>query len=280
MVKKCAVCGKFVSLNSTLAICTNCKSSVHYNCVKITSEDIKNWKCNKCETMAKNEEIMALLKTMNDKLGKLDVIEKTVQTLNEKYDQVLIKLEKNEENVNTLKNEVEKVKQENVQLKSHINNLEQHGRNKNIEIHNYPMADGESVDEIVSNVARAMDIQLKDGELLNCHRLGKSIQGKPPPAIIAAFNSSRVADRFLQNKKKKDLKLGKIEPNTPTPHTEIYINTNLTRRNRDLFLKMKKKCKEENYARFWQAKGLSKCRKAENSEVIVINLENDLEKIV
>ena len=61
--------------------------------------------------------------------------------------------------------EVESVKQENAQLQNHITDIEQHHRNKNVEIH-VPVVENESTDQIVKSVAEAMGVTLKEGELL------------------------------------------------------------------------------------------------------------------
>lgn len=281
MVNKCAECGKFVSHNTSLVICTSCSNSAHQNCIKTKHANDSDWRCNKCLKMTGKTDMMTKLDEICMKLGKLDSIEATVKNTDQRLAEAVKKIEAHEEKIQNIVTEMEEVKRENARLRKLVNDNKQHDQNKNIKIHNYPETKDESTDEIIKKVAMAIGVKLEDGALLNSHRMGgKAEQGKPPPIIIAAFNSSRVADSFIYNKKKRELKMRQIDQQARTPEQQIYINANLTKSNRDLYIKTKAKCKAVKYERFWQSKGRIKCRKLENSSVISINTEEDLQKIV
>lgn len=174
MVKRCAECRNFVSLDSTLVVCKLCENSAHHKCAR--SCDKKDWTCTKCKKMSE-EKVLSALAEIN---AKLESIQTDITTLNEKYDTIVNKLQENEEQMKKMKEEVDEVKEENEQLRNQINDNEQHQRNKNVEIHNFPVQQKESTDRIVKSIAEAMGIPIKEGELLNSHRMGgKETIGRP-----------------------------------------------------------------------------------------------------
>ena len=104
----------------------------------------------------------------------------------------------------TSKKDIVKLKQDKCKLKQIINlnafkidSIEHHGPRENLRIYGIPESthnkdDGE---EIVHDIAKLLNIEIRDWEIQRVHRLGTKKSNKPRPIIV----------RFLSYKKRNDM---------------------------------------------------------------------------
>ena len=303
-MSKCACCGRFLSLNSTLVVCKLCGRSSHQACANktnVTDTGTSSWQCYTCSRMATAADVKSIheaLSSINKKLEKLSSnesqtnkrlekiqnnttetqkkvseLQESVQHMSDKYDEILGEIEKLQIDNNQIKTSYEGQAAEIAELKQQLNQVEQHARNKHIEIHNYPYhKDTEDVDKIVADVTAALNITFEKNTLLNSHRNGNKVKADgTPPVIIAEFSSTRISTQFLYNKKKKNLTLKVISPNMNEPDRKIYVSPNLTKLNRHLYIQTKRTCMAKNQGIFWTTKGAVKYKKDDRSKIVHIN---------
>lgn len=140
---------------------------------------------------------------------------------------------------------------ENLYLKKKLNFLEerlelseQYSRINCVDIFGLPEKANENVLETVQSLGTALDMTITDEMVDTCHRLGKTIEGKPPPGIIVKFVRRADKQKLLQKKKqKKDL--GYRAKNV------IFIKSSPSPERRRLLVAMKLKKKEKQLAFVW-----------------------------
>jgi len=141
--------------------------------------------------------------TENDRL-KLIEINTTVKTMLMEVNCLKNELQKSKEEIKTIKIENERLKQAlNLNI-INLDALEQYNRRENIRIHG--VSEESNVDDgekVISNVAKALNIELEDRDIQRAHRLGKrkSINAKPRPVIVR-FASYKKRNEFLYSKSK------------------------------------------------------------------------------
>jgi Baculovirus FP protein len=183
-----------------------------------------------------------------------------------------------------LKNSVETLTKQNDEkdkviaaLTAQVNSIDQYSRNKNIELENVAVSDGEDVEQLVLNVSNQLGIQLDPIEIDAVHRLPSKF-GNRPPKIIVQFTTRKKRDLFLKNKKKV-ITNAQITGLNRDSGNRIYINENLSPHYRELFWKTKTKAKEVGYKFVWCVQGKIFVRKEEGSPVVKIHTFADVEKI-
>lgn len=199
--------------------------------------------------------------------------------LSEKYDEInrdlhTYKTESNNNN-KTIQGLLEKNLDKDKQIKSlndQITQLEQYSRNQNIEIHGIPIQEGENCKQIVKCIAQELQVDIKTEEIDVAHR---TYNKKPNsiPSIVARFTTRTKRDSIIA---KKYL----IITNRNVPAVEIgkkvYISEHLTSQNKNLLRLTKMKAKEVNYKYVWFKNNKLLVREKDNSLVIRINSEDDI----
>lgn len=92
-------------------------------------------------------------------------------------------------------------------------------------------------------------MRMTDDMVDNCHRLGKTVEGKPPPGIIVKF-VRRTDKQTLLVSKRKTRYLDATALGYKQKHV-IYINPSLCRERRRLLIAAKRKKNEQNFAFVW-----------------------------
>lgn len=213
----------------------------------------------------------------------LAAVTKSVEFLSSKYDHLLSLItESNNEN-HQLKSKIlllEKsvnIKEKTINdLEAKIVILDQYSRNKNIEIHGIPSADGENCKSIVTKIAKELNINLLDSDVDVAHRLKLNHTNKQMP-IIVQFTSRSIRDTFI-NKKRLTI-TNKNIANLQIGAT-IYINENLNSETKSLLWQARNKGRENNYKYIWCRNSKIFVRKADNSPIKVILRKEDLSLII
>lgn len=235
-------------------------------------------------------EIKIMINNLNNKMSKIESIEnefkslkKSVEMMSEQYDDIMSKLKEEKDEKLELKKKIivleNSISEKNRLIEntaSRITTLDQYIRNKNIEIHGYPLKSGENCSDIIVNVAKEMGIDITASDVDLAHRLHAPVGKNSPPAIIATFVARKKRDLFLKQKRLvitnnnvKDLKIGHV----------LYINENLNAETKRLFwlAKVRARANEVKFVWFKNSKILA--RKTDSSPVFMIKTEDDLNKI-
>lgn len=73
--------------------------------------------------------------------------------------------------VNKLSNENAELKSKVVKLENRMDDVEQYSRRDTIEIHGVPVQEGEQIIEVVKSVGRALDLNIEDNMISACHAI-------------------------------------------------------------------------------------------------------------
>lgn len=226
---------------------------------------------------------------------KLDGIINSMNFQSEKYDDLIAenkkitdKLDQLVSEIKGLKIENEKLRRENATLKVDLDNLteehnilEQYNRGFNLEFHGITKStDKEDTTDIILKICKAMDIDIASVDIENSHRLPVATNDRPrqmskstPPPIIARFYSRNLKNEILQQKK--------AFPNLNTNDVglqdgnKIYINENLTKRNKTLFW-MARNTKKLGYQYVWTKNGKIFIRRDNAAPIIKVTKVSDI----
>ena len=244
-----------------------------------------------CEEIMEEEltikDLYVKLLQIEDKLKKIDAIEKQMTELKTSQEFISMKYEEQKQEIIDLKKSNESIRNENKKLShsinllmqeiqdtnAEINNLEQYGRREMVEIVGIPHSDNENTDEIVGKLCEQSNVEInieKDIEV--SHR----ISTKPTSAIIVKFNSRRKRDEFNTKGRKASLNADNIGF---TESKRIYVNESLTYSNRTVFKKTKDKLKN-NFKYIWLKNGITLIKKDDHSKIHKILFEEDINRYV
>lgn len=305
----CLACKKLLPDDGVVIACLECSYGYHLGSCSGVSDNAykkkgaaakKSWTCPTCKSakarsgqafeQGKHEpDIGAALSEINKKLTEIagikekvdtllcmkdtvDGIEKAVQHLSEKYDEVLSTMKEQGKEISDLKkkmSQVEKrIESEEVKaLAKQVNDLEQYGRRQNIEIRGLPQCDGENLLNELNVLARGLKLtELSRTDLDGLHRLPAK-PGKTAP-VLARFISRATRDQWFE--KRRELK--NVRPG-------VFFVDNLTASNRRLLWMAKTKATAEGFQFTWQNNGKVLVRRSPGEPAIRIDSEADLEKI-
>lgn len=307
MANTCVACHKSIPTDEVHLSCSECNYEYHLgSCSGVTESAYKkksveakiSWKCTTCKTsnargnqsnakekMSReidltkeiveiHQKLSALL-TMKAKVDALegiittvDAIEKSVQTMSDKYDEVMNQMKKQNTDIDGLRTRVKKLEeraaeQEIDKLKQDMNDLDQYSRRLNLEIHGLPQQMNENILEKLNILANDLELpRLSESDIEAAHRLpirtGKDEVDKPAP-ILVRFSSRLTRDNWL--KKRTDLRKAK---------SKIFFNENLTAQNKKLFWQIRCKAREMNYQFSWIKDGKMFMRRSSHHRIVRI----------
>ena len=206
------------------------------------------------------DKIFTELKAINSKLSNLTIIEEQITDLKDELKLVIESQKFINKQYEDQKNEISRIKEINGQIYNEnkslkltinkleqslneqidcINSLEQYERKQMGDIVGIPRFDIEDTDKIVLAISEKfnMDLCLDDIEI--SHRV--SNHDKAP--IIVKFKSRRKRDQFLSEGKQSKIMTEDLGYQEENSENRIYINENLTKRNKDIFIETKIKLK-------------------------------------
>lgn len=307
----CLSCNELLPADGLFASCCECGYNYHLGSCSGLSEGAfrsrgkaskKAWKCITCKTVERRggqstgkqkcgqdsvlaEELAAINRKLAEILpirekvealmeikNTINDIESSVQTMSNKYDELLNEMKGQKKDIVHLTKRVEKLElrttdDEVRKLKQELNELDQYSRRQNMEIHGIPPVDGENLLNTLNTLASQLELSpLNEASVDAVHRL-PSRPNKIPP-IIVRFTSRMTRDKWFA--KKTELR---------TAHSSTYFMENLTAQNKRLLWLIKAKAAEMNYQFAWQKNGRMFVRKRAQDRVIRIEGEDDLVKI-
>lgn len=163
------------------------------------------------------------------------------------------------------KQEVMKLKSDNVVLGNQVNDLHQYIRRENILITNYPEQANESIETIVCQLGDKIGVPLNfKTDVQAAHRNPSKSAVKP---IIVRFTNRQVRNAFIKAAKSKKMKLN----NSP-----IYVNDHLTPANSKLFYEARMLVRAKKIKAAWTYAGNIYVKKAENSLGVRVQHLDDL----
>ena len=287
-MSSCSECNKPLPRDGNFVECKNCDREMHFQCSTISEKTYRsmaqtarnNWRCGNCKGIKQSLDTSEMAKHFADL--KRD-IEKSQQFLSDRYEELMIKVNENGEIMSQMSKTIEslvgKVKERDdviMNLTSRLNQLEQYGRNCNLELGEVMEVERENLEDVVVAVARKMDINLTPAEIETVHRL--PAKKDRIRSIIVQLNSRKKRDEFILKRNKVRITNDDLLRNGNK--SKVYVNENLTPFYKNLLWKAKNVQKEKGYEFAWFRFGKVLMRKDERSPVIKINQESDLNKLV
>lgn len=232
-----------------------------------------------------------ILKSTTSSAADLGAIKAELAGLNEKYHDVVVKLDclvNMMERISTLEGQVgmlngniarleeeNRTKSETIKnLQGRLNQNEQYSRKETIEIREVPQTSGENVDELVVSLARKLSVNLSINDISSAHRL-KAARGKTP-AIIVRFVSRRKKEELMA---RKGTVVTRGELVRDGGSGRVYLGDSLSPHYKQLLWKSREKAKGLGYKYVWW-KGSVCVRKTDVSAVVKITSEEDLDLII
>ena len=234
----------------------------------MTIEDRLTFMCQKLDQFGTIPDIIRELqhsvKYMSDSFEDL---RKEIQSLTIENMDIRKKLDETEGKLKTAENEIEE--------------LQQYTRRNNLEIHGIPETTNENTDDIVKKVAEAVDVEVLNSDIDISHRLPTRNE-QQQPAIIVRFTRRSIRNQLYAARKKLQKKTtSDIGLHTPRQENHrIYINEQLTRRNKQLFHNANMKRKTLKWKYIWTQNGRIYVRKENDMPAIKISSDRDIQRIV
>lgn len=303
---KCRKCNNKISRHEDNISCTGpCAATFHLKCANMSMDvfmekrrngELSEWACVSCGTnsskisgagsfsgevssiLPDNPQLTDIISLLNNLLTENIKLQKSVAETHSKLDAQTSQLQQLLVRTKVLEDENRKLKVENEELKISHDDLEQYSRRNCIEIHGIPEVQGENIISEVIKIGRAIGEEIKPTTIDNCHRLGKQIKDSPViRGIIVKFVRNFDKEQFLKCRKvKRNLNTLELGFNV---NNIVYVNENLTQRRRSLMARARKMKRVFNLAYVWSKNGRVYVRERENTKIILINSDKDLDSI-
>lgn len=315
MSVNCSVCGlDCVNENDSIKCVGVCQCSFHLKCVSGGNQDTlktrgakKEWQCESCKP-AKASSVASgksttsspitkefLIKTLES--FKSEVFEElrkntkefaefrtSLEFFSEKVDKSNELMEEVRESCKKIKKENFEIKEENRVLKKSVasleqrmRNMEQYSRQSNIEISGVPETKGENMEDLLEDVAKAVNVELKKERVVAAHRV-PTYDSSRVPSIIVKFTTRLDRDIWIQAfREVRPLTADKI--NRRFSKAKVFINEHLSPENKQLLNKTKERAKEQGYKYVWSREGKIFVRWDKGEKCIKVEGIDDLEKL-
>ena len=157
--------------------------------------------------------------------------------------------------------------------------IDQYSRRQNLEFLGIPVTANEDVIDIVVKLSKLVGVDITKSDISTAHRLRPKRHSTigEPPAIIAQF-----INRNLRNLIYSKHTAAKFIPENDFPISKmkrLYINENLTQERKKLLWQIKQRMKQLEIKFLWTMNGKIYVRKDEDSTSVIIQNEEDLNKI-
>jgi len=148
---------------------------------------------------------------------------------------------------------------------SQIDDLEQYTRKHNLEIHGISESSEENLPEKIIKLGKVLNVHIANNNIDICHRVATRRSSGDPRPIIVHFRSYRAKSELYKARKRlKSASLSNYFHNTEA----VYINENLTNYRRDLFAKVRKFKKNNNWHSTWTMDGKILIKKKSQSDQV------------
>lgn len=173
-------------------------------------------------------------------------------------------------------------------LEDRLEDLQRSSRKTNIEIKNVPKSSSEDKEDLINMVLRlgqSVDCQIKRTDVRDIYRVRERKEGQKNTPIIVEF-SSTILKTDIQKKSKafniryKSKLCAKHLGFTKSEDTPIFVSEQLTVKGSRLFFLARDLAKSKGYKFCWTAYGRVYVRRSENSPIILIKTENQVNSLI
>lgn len=251
----------------------------------------------------------ALLKNMNSQFqqlsqdmaelknsfnSKLDALAVTIQAWSNKFEELEI-------NVRNMQAQVTAVKEENTLLRTQMDDLkrnmedqEQKARQCNIEIQNLPEKSSENLIHIALTMGKVLGVPISIDSVKAVHRVPHREQTGRAKNVILELTSRRLRDDVIAAARaRRGVTAGQLltaaegaAAGAGTSRLDdriasqpVFINEHLTLKNKILYSNTRKIARDKQYKWVWIKNASILVRKADNTKVIRIRNDDDLDKL-
>lgn len=228
--------------------------------------------------IAISEELAPIKQEMKD-------MNESMSFINQKFEEIKTEQEAATRKVKDLEVENEKLKQTVGNINTRIDYLEQQSRSSNLEIQCVPEKKHENLYTIVTQLAKTVNSEIKNTDVLHCTRTAKiTTSSSRPRSIIIQLASPRIRDELLAsvikyNKSNPEERLCTVHLGITGPKLPVYVVEYLSPSNKALYAATRVKAKEMGYKYVWIRSGRIFVRKCENSAYILIKNMDTLNKL-
>lgn len=235
------------------------------------------------------KELAKIMQEMSAKLDAIDSLKRNVEEVQEsaahisgffdefktKLDSVCSDLKTLSSNYQLLKAENATLKQELTLIKKDMTELKQYSRANNLEIKGLPVTAKECLEATVQTLGNKLGLQISASDIDVVHRV--PTKDKSKSNIVVRFVSRKTRDKVLAMSKKKRLSTVNFSFEEDSP---VYVNEHLCPELKILLGKTIQRRKEKGWKFSWVQNGRILVRKAENSPIIHVASEDNLNLIV
>lgn len=291
---KCTSCDE--DLTDDHVVCSDGGCKLHFECAGIKEvswrrTDKSKWKCHRCRAKKQDggnpipptemrefmSSVLGKLETLQKMSPVLDNLEKAVQFLSDKYDEMCEKVQKQEEVITELKKDVEEKNQIISDLEMRMVHSEQYARNRNLEIINVEQKPGENLAKIVEKLANEMGVNYADGDIDVVHRVPTRSRDAPPKIIVQL--KTRTLHANWMAKRHQGIEPSRIVPGS-TSSKKIRIFRHLCEHWRQLLWEARQKGAPLGYTMVWFKDNRILAKKGpDDSSVKVLFTMKDLSKL-
>lgn len=177
--------------------------------------------------------------------------------------QILLDITSLKKELNCLKTEVANQKVKLDEQNNKINFLEKQLLKSTINIPNIPKIQEEVLTDIVYAIAQKAELKLTTSSISSIYRKKEKKSGSPGD-IIVNFNNISLHDNFIDQVKKRKLKLSDI--GFKGDQNKLYINHELTILDKNIFFEARKIQKVKGWKYVWEKAGYVYIRKKEDGQ--------------
>nr|XP_049701301.1 uncharacterized protein LOC126055566 [Helicoverpa armigera] len=215
----------------------------------------------------------------------MENVVESMSFMNKKFESIMKAHELSQEIISRLESENTDLKITIEDLSDRLANLEQQSRSNNLELQCVPENKNENVYNIVTQLARVVNCEISERDVLHCTRIAKAnTSSNRPRSIVVQLASPRMRDHLLAaiikyNQANPQEKLNCSHLGYAGPKSPVYVAEHLSPANRALHAAARVKAKEKNYKYVWVRNGRIFVRKNDGAEYIQIKNKNSLGKI-
>ncbi len=217
-----------------------------------------------------------------------DIVQSTVQEavkdLSNKLDAVTSQLELKLLEIESLKIECQKHKEENEELLNQLHSLQQYTRKNNLLLHGVPVTQKEDVYSIIQNCTESLQIPITRTDIDIAHRIPRknnSDSSISVPPIVIKFTRRTKKHEILTastNKRKTAKEKNNMDVQSTTSNN-WYFTEHLAPNTAKLLNLAKQKAKALKYKFVWVKEGKVYVRKDDGQQAIKITSEPDVSKL-
>ena len=226
------------------------------------------------ENRALRNQYEELQKLLEFHIRKLESLETENNKLKQEVSLLKKAVREAEDEIADLNDDLDGVKSDLGSTINQIDEMEQYTRkHENLEIHGIPESSEENLADKIIKLGKVLNVHIANSDIDICHRMATRRPNGGPRPIIVRFKSYRAKGELYKAKKHlKSVSLSNYYHNTEA----VYINENLTNYRRELFAKVRKFKKNNNWHSACTIDGKIFVRKSQSDQVQRVYEANDL----